>query len=315
MWFRDTFGFDEADRATVLSQIVEDGPYIVARPTGRRMRRGTLEVVSLAELRGSAAALDAWDTPTTLSEVFGDVRELHVDPDSAGATFQVASQVNLLEMMSPHVTPDAGIDDYEHDHTQGPACAIACGAGTVHRNYLVDVEGAPGQTADRQVNAFEGLATALGMRVAIRNGYVWPTGEQLAEAARIITTASPEDRDRLAGSLAIGVQADTEVTWRHAGHTVTQAYCSALPITYVPGLGGAPWEPLARLVLDAAYEATLCVAATTAARTGNRVAYLTRLGAGVFGNPVAWVDAAIDRAVERADAYGLELRLVTYRSA
>jgi hypothetical protein len=30
MWFRDTFGFDETDRATVLTQIVEDGPYLVS---------------------------------------------------------------------------------------------------------------------------------------------------------------------------------------------------------------------------------------------------------------------------------------------
>lgn len=68
------------------------------------------------------------------------------------------------------------------------------------------------------------------------------------------------------------------MTWRDAGHTVTQAYCSAVPIAYVSELHGAPWEPLARLVLDTTYEATLCVAAIAAARTGNRVAYLTRLG-------------------------------------
>ena len=63
MWFRDTFGFDETDRATVLSQIVEDGPYLVSRPTARRMRRGTLDVVTMAELHRSAEALPR-DTPT-----------------------------------------------------------------------------------------------------------------------------------------------------------------------------------------------------------------------------------------------------------
>ena len=315
MWFRDTFGFDEVDRAHVLSQIGEDGEYIVSLPTGRRFRRGTLDVPTLVSLRRSAAALPHSSTPTTITEVFGDVREIHADPGSAGATFQVASQVNLLEMMSPKATPEDRIDIYEHDKTQGPACAIACGAGTLHRNYLAEVDGAQGQTADRQIDAFAGLAASLGMRVAVYNGYVWPTWGQLAEAARIITAADPEERDRLTGSLAIGVQADTEVTWRNAGHTVTQAYCSALPVAYVSGLQGAPWEPLARLVLDAAYEATLCVAAVTAARTGNRVAYLTRLGAGAFGNPVSWVDAALEHAVERAGTYGLDLRLVTYRSA
>lgn len=56
----------------------------------------------------------------------------------------------------------------------------------------------------------------------------------------------------------------------NAGHSVTQAFCSALPIAYLHDLQDAPWEPLARLVLDAAYEATLAAAAITAARTGNR---------------------------------------------
>lgn len=312
MWFRDTFGFDETDRATVLSQIVEDGPYLVSRPTARRMRRGTLDVVTMAELRRSAEALPRDSARTTLTEVVGDVRSIHTDPASAGATFQVASQVNLLEMTGPRVTPDDGITRYEKDHTQGPACAIACGAGTLHRNYFVEMGGSKGQTADRQINAFSGLAAALGMRVEVQNGYVWPTEAQLVQASDVITAADEDERDRLAGTLAIGVHADTEVTWMNAGHSVTQAFCSALPIAYLHDLPDAPWQPLARLVLDAAYEATLAAAAVTAARTGNRVAYLTRLGAGAFGNDADWVDAAIDRAVDRAGAYGLELRLVTY---
>lgn len=312
MWFRDAFGFDETDRATVLAQIVEDGPYLVSRPTDRRMRRGTLDVVTMGELRRSAETLPRRGARTTLTEVVADIRSVHTDPASAGATFQVASQVNLLEMTGPDVTPDDGIDGYWDDRTQGPACAIACGAGTLHRNYFLDVAGAKGQTADRQLNAFSGLAGALGMTVEVKNGYVWPTAAQLVQATDVIQAADADERDRLAGTLAIGVQADTEVTWMNAGHTVTQAFCSALPIAYLHTLRDAPWEPLARLVLDAAYEATMAAAAVTASRTGNRVAYLTRIGAGAFGNPVAWVNASIDRAVDRASAYGLELRLVTY---
>ena len=40
-----------------------------------------------------------------------------------------------MEIISPSVTPEAGIDGYETDRPQGPACAIACGAGTIYRNY------------------------------------------------------------------------------------------------------------------------------------------------------------------------------------
>ncbi|MCK5683507.1 hypothetical protein KAJ27_05280 [bacterium] len=54
--------------------------------------------------------------------------------------FQVASQFNLLEMVSPGVTPEEGVGRYEHDHTQGPACAIACGVGTIYRNYFEAIQ-------------------------------------------------------------------------------------------------------------------------------------------------------------------------------
>jgi hypothetical protein len=52
---------------------------------------------------------------------------MHRSPENAGATFQVASQFNLLEMVSPDVMPEDGVTRYEYDRTRGPACAIAAG--------------------------------------------------------------------------------------------------------------------------------------------------------------------------------------------
>jgi len=57
---------------------------------------------------------------------------MHADSANAGAIFQVASQFNLLEMVSDNVTPEQGVTRYERDATQGPACAIAAGAGTIY---------------------------------------------------------------------------------------------------------------------------------------------------------------------------------------
>ena len=37
-----------------------------------------------------------------------------------GALFQVASQFNLLEMVSPRVTPEDGVTRYQHDRTPDP---------------------------------------------------------------------------------------------------------------------------------------------------------------------------------------------------
>ncbi len=302
MWFEELTGFREGQRAEVLAQLVEDGPFVVSRANGRRMRRGELSLPTLTELRRARSDAAAVGGVSTVGEVVADARELHAEAASAGATFQVASQFNLLEMAGPSVTPDDGIDRYEGDHTQGPACAIACGAGTIHRNYLtpVPLDGAPdaprGQTAARQLDGLADLAATLGLAVPMRNGYALLRREQLEWAAESLDGIAGPARDELAGRLRVGVQADTEVTWRNAGHTVTQVYCSALPLAYAGGDPSA-WEPLARLVLDAAYEATLAAATLTAARTGNRTVHLTLLGAGAFGNPTAWVIDALERAV------------------
>ena len=71
--------------------------------------------------------------PLTFEEIFGNVSTLHADKELAGSLFQVASQFNVLEMVSPDVGPEEGITCYQHDRTQGPACAMACPAATVFR--------------------------------------------------------------------------------------------------------------------------------------------------------------------------------------
>lgn len=48
------------------------------------------------------------------------LQELH-------AEFQVASQFNLLEMISPRIAPEQGVGIYAGDSTQGSAGAIAAG--------------------------------------------------------------------------------------------------------------------------------------------------------------------------------------------
>jgi hypothetical protein len=314
VWFERLTGFAEQDAAVVHARIREDGPYLESLANGRRMRRGDFSMPSLAQLR-RLRDLAGPGGPTTVAEVVADVRELHTDPATAGATFQVASQFNMLEMVGPQLTPEDGVDRYEDDRTQGPACAIACGAGTIHRNYFVPFDQGDtrllGQTADRQLDGFADLAAALGLPVQMRNGYAFVTREQLSAAGRLLADLPQTQRDELAGLLRVGVQAGTEVTWRDAGHTVTQVFCSALPVAYV---GGDPqeWEPLARLVLDAAYEATLAAAAHSGAASGNRTVYLSLVGAGAFGNPVTWVVDALRRAVRLHRDAGLDVRMVSY---
>ena len=64
-------------------------------------------------------------------------------------------------MISPSVTPAAGVTRYQDDFTQGPACAIAAGAATIFRNYFAIVGDQEGQTADRQFDGLADLGKAL----------------------------------------------------------------------------------------------------------------------------------------------------------
>jgi len=89
------------------------------------------ELVCLQTLRERAESGVELPGRLKVSVVRGDIRKMHQSPENARALFQVASQFNLLEMTSYQVTPEHGVTGYQHDHTQGPACAIAAGAATI----------------------------------------------------------------------------------------------------------------------------------------------------------------------------------------
>lgn len=242
-------------------------------------------------------------------------------PENAGAVFQVASQFNLLEMTGPSVTPEHGVTGYAHDHTQGPACAIAAGAGTIWRNYLVPVGDQIGQTAECQLDGLAefGEALAHDMGVApgtlwcMRNGYALPERGMLERIEGHLAELDDGGRDRLRGLLRVGLHRDVGVTEPGAAPDtrVTQVYCSALPVAY-SGIPAAEWRGFAALILEAAYEATVLAAVLNVARGGSRRLLLTRIGGGAFGNDDTWISAAILRALRLVAGQGLEVRMVSY---
>lgn len=287
---------------------------LIARATGRRMAAGVLSLPSLADLRAEPLP-DA--APNRLREVVADVSALHRHPGNRGALFQVASQFNLLEMPHPGVTPAMGITGYAHDLTQGPACAMVCGAGTIWRNYFTTLSGGLGQTEvqiDTLADLGQALGNAQGALWSMRNGYALPTPAGLHAVSSCIAQADAGERDHLSGLLRVGVQTGCDVT-QGASHNsiqpVSQVYCSALPVAY-SALPAADWAPFARMVLGAAYEATLRVAACMARDGGSRRVFLTLLGGGAFGNRTDWIVDAIARAMSIVPGAGLDVVLVSY---
>ncbi|MCO4770831.1 MAG: hypothetical protein KDA24_12435 [Deltaproteobacteria bacterium] len=313
MWFEELVGFREVGPEQVRANLEVSGDRLTSKVNGASYGCGLLTTPTLSELRAAASTEDAGSVG--LREVVGNVQTLHLEPTNAGALFQAASQFNLLEMVGPDVTPEAGVGIYGNDHTQGPACAIACGAGTIVRNYFAPVRGGIGQTASRQIDCLEDLGAALGNSDGslwtMKNGYCLLSSEGLRTVGPRVDALDEAGRDALQSLLRVGVQSDVEVTLGGAGHHVSQVYGSALPVAYGGG-GPSQWEPFARLVLEASYEATLLVARANADRSGNRTVFLTLLGGGVFGNPDPWILDSIGRAVSRVSGAGLDVAIVSY---
>ncbi|WP_211209412.1 hypothetical protein [Thiofilum flexile] len=214
------------------------------------------------------------------------------------------------------MTPEDGVNRYEYDLTQGPACAIAAGAGTIYRNYFAPVNGKIGQTADNQIDCLAEMGAALenskNQLWQMKNGYALPSLEGLDAINNQIISASELERDELRKLLRIGIQWNTEVTLNEAKHTVTQAYCSALPVSY-SNLPAKLWAEFAKLILEAAYEATFCAGILNQLNTGNNKIYLTLLGGGAFGNNQEWIINAIARSLELYKSFDLNVFIVSYR--
>lgn len=321
-WFERLTGFREEAYDLTRAKLVAEGARLRSLVNNRSFQVGELELVSLQQLRQRAQRVQVGGVPVRVRNVIGEARKLHRDPQHAGSLIQVASQFNLLEMVSEEVTPADGVTGYRYDPTQGPACAIAAGAATIYRNYFA-------QTPDDQLDAIRdlglGLAGGIGCSIddlwKMRNGYAMCTPEGLGRIGSYLKSVDEDERDKLRSLLRIGLHWDVEVTDQMAedpspGPILSQAFCSALPISYC-GFKSPHWETWATLVLEAAYEATVLAGVINADRNkeasgANRV-LLTLLGGGAFGNSPAWITSAINRAIDVVAESGLQIDLVSHR--
>jgi hypothetical protein len=320
-WFERLTGFEEAGYNETRAKLAVDGDPLRFLVNGKSYGIGELELTSLADLRSRVRSDNGLPAPTKVGIVVGDVRRMHQQPDNTGALFQVASQFNLLEMVSPRVTPEHGVTRYEDDHTQGPACAIACGAATIYRNYFAPVEGRLGQTERRQFDGLREVGAALGNALGravdslwdMKNGYALCSRAGLESISEHLRTLGEGGLDALRGKLCIGIHRNVEVTDAPEDRRpfVSQAFCSALPVAYT-SVEPRHWEPFATMVLEAAYEATLLAGMLNARRGASKTVLLTQLGGGAFGNKDEWIRTAMQRALEAVSSFGLDVKLVSY---
>jgi hypothetical protein len=320
-WFEKLTGFREGCYEETRAKLKVDAGRLQSLVNGKSYWVGEFELVPLQTLRERARSVDGPPRQLKASVVRGDVRQMHRAPEYPGALFQVASQFNTLEMTGPNVTPEDGVTRYQHDRTQGPACAIAAGAATIYRNYFVPVAGGIGQIADRQLDGLtavgEALSDAVGRPIAdlwrMRNGYAMCSREGLDAISDYLATLHADEIDRLRGMLSIGLQWGVEVTeaCNGQGPLVSQAFCSALPIAYT-NVPARHWRAFAAFVLEAAYEATMWAGVLNAQRGASKIVLLTLLGGGAFGNESHWIIGAMRRALGVVSSFDIDARIVSY---
>ncbi|NMM50788.1 hypothetical protein [Marinigracilibium pacificum] len=317
MWFEDLVGFEEVSLENVRDKISIEGNKLISKVNGKSFQYGTLEIPTLKELKDKSP-LENYKGRISIIEIVGNVQEMHCDPQNRNALFQAASQFNLLEMVGPHITPESGVGIYEKDYTQGPACAIACGAGTIYRNYFVPIKNQVGQSSTNQIDCLDLIGKELGndelFLWKMTNGYALVNQDGLLNINAQINNLKQEQRDRLKEKLKIGIQWNTEVTIKNSNQLVSQAYCSALPVAY-SNVDSIYWSSFAKLILEATYEATLHAALINFENTGCNKVFLTLVGGGAFGNEIEWIIDSLSKALSKFKNTPLEIGIISYGSS
>jgi hypothetical protein len=328
-WFEKVFGFVERDHDYdgVKNQFHVTGSTDIARPSivtlkskrsGETFQAGKFQVTALRELRRQTSAIAGKKAENRVSHIaVGDILELH--HQYPNAVFQVASQFNTLEMVDPDVSPESGVTMYQNDATQGPACALACAPGTLVRNYFVEFPGSEsgGQRRHTQIDTmyhirdkFRRTDDSYKSAFVFQNGYVFASSQTELEHVNAKLRESDQEL------FSVGVHEDTQVVFdsrweRSSGtKTVTQVFCSAIPVSYDENIPPRSWAPVAKMCLRAMYEATLREAIVE----GKKDVFLTFLGGGAFGNNMEWITDAINHALETCKKSGLNVYICHYKS-
>lgn len=315
MWFEELTGFKEGSPQNVRKNLTIEGEEFISTAHNRRFAFGKLEILTLGQLKRKSPPREVFRDRIRVNEIVADAQELHIQIENENALFQAASQFNLLEMVGPHVTPENGIDRYENDYTQGPVCAIACGAGTIYRNYFVEIGDQIGQSHKQQIDCLDLIGKSLENEKfnfwTMQNGYAMFEQKGLLALNKRLASLTQEDRELLKDQLKTGIQWNTEVTKSISKHKVSQIYCSALPVAYCR-IDSIYWENFARIILEATYESTLHTAMINYDKNNSDKVFLTLVGGGAFGNEEHWIVESMQKAIRKFKNTPLDVKIVSY---
>ncbi|CAE7743106.1 unnamed protein product [Symbiodinium necroappetens] len=318
-WFEEAFGVPEGRYKDMRNDFEAAAGLLICKSTGKMFQAGTLRTPTLASLKAQldAARQDGHGDyyhagALNFENATSDSLSLYQDPKNANAVFQVCSLFNCLETTDGH-QPEDGITHYCSKATQGAASAIACPAAAFFRNYFVHStgQGASGRPVDLLEELGNVVQNSKNGYWTMKNGHCLPRvdGSIARLSQRLATNHELEHQAREA--VQVGVHWETEV-WQMS-HQVCQVLCGALPVGYLKAVRSNDWSVFAKVVLQAAYEATLTVASCLAAKRGARVkVFLTAVGAGSLSNRVSWIASALERSLEEFASEPLDVVLVHF---
>ena len=359
-WFNQVFVFDELPLGhsfTSFNVKKSTTNHILMTVKGAEIDVGVFRYMSVADLlktasENTSAVASAADPTNNLKYYMmtSPAHTVHTTPGYHDSIFQVASQFNALEMLTPTQTPQKGITIYHADNTQGPVCAMVCPFGTLYRNYFC-MPDAGKQLEDKSVNVNPQIGTPAGgtgsgnnqintltelMKIDVcfkdlrfQNGYIFVKDKPQLDAINKYLLI-PENFWTAMMAIKYVIQEDTPVVnlsdGTIMGQIVSQIYCSAYPVSYstepdpatkaqrVPGTNKKDYELLSSMILHAVYYSTLAYAVTriTPDETRKKV-FLTKVGGGAFGNDVSLIDNAIYNAVRHFTAYPIDVHIVDYK--
>lgn len=323
-WFYELFGFDEMEHDVYEKLVIKENK-LTSLVNNKSYDIGQFECVNIRDLWE-----DNYQNPKMIKNSLivttetGDISEIMNRSENKNAVFQVASQFNCLEMSGPSIIPEDGVTRYANDRTQGPCCAISAGPATVYRNYFAPVtekEGfQTGQSNDKQICNIDDLLNVIckidddniiRRDFNTQNGYTITTDNCLKKMNPIIL----KNYKMLSGYIKVGIHSNIQVTCKNWGkeirtdndHYVHQVFCSAPSVSYSNN-DIKLWEPFARLILNATYEAAFLATINLCSTK----LFLTRVGGGVFGCCNSWIDDAIVRACKIFKHYPIQVILVDY---
>ena len=152
----------------------------------------------------------------------------------------------------------------------------------------------------------------------VKNGYSFASRENLDDINRKLSSL---DQSQLMEHINVGIHSDVGVIFSdryidisNQELKVNQVYCSTLSIAYNGGnIDINSWEPLASLILDSCYEATILAGILNRIKhqdsKRSKHIFLTFIGGGVFGNKDEWISRAIAKALILADRMNEDIEI------